>query len=177
MATINGVTIKNVKTFRGHEGEALAQGSVQLNGKRLGFWSQDSWGGFDQFDFDESILKDACKNFKDGFPKDYKYLAVCDEADVFLGDLLKLTDLEKQLKKYFKRGYKNAIVVSDGIRMSFMVTVFDHDDSTILGNYHKDIEKMKADMLKDARIDVVRPSDFNIKVDAKHKIPSFLMSK
>ena len=172
MATINGVTIKNLKTFRGHDGETLAQGSIYLNGKRLGFWSQDSWGGPDQFDFDESVLKDACKNFKDGFPKDYRYLEVCDEADVFLGDLLK-----KQLKSYFKKGYKNAVVVSDGIQMAFMVTTFNHDDPVVLGKYSKEVESMKADMLKDARVDVVRPSDFDITVDANHKVPAFLMSR
>lgn len=176
MATINGVTIKNLKTFRGHEGEAIAQGSIYLNGKRLGFWSQDSWGGPDQFDFDESVLKDACKNFKAGFPKDYKYLAVCDEVDVFLGDLLQLADLEKKLKGYFKKGYKNAVVVSDGIRMTFMVTTFNHDDPVVLGKYGKEVESMKADMLKDARVDVVRPGDFDIKVDANNKVPTFLMS-
>lgn len=40
MASINGVSIKAFKKFRGHEGEELYQGNVYYNGKKLGFWSQ-----------------------------------------------------------------------------------------------------------------------------------------
>ena len=176
MASINGVAIKNLKMFRGHEGEALAQGSIYLNGKRLGTWSQDSWGGPDQFDFDESILKEACINFKAGFPEDYRYREVCDEPDVFLGDLLKLVNLEKAFKGYFKRGYKTAIAVSDGFNMAFMATAFEHDDPVVLAKYSKEVEKMKSDMRRDARVDVIRPGDFDIKVDTDHTVPTLLMS-
>ena len=176
MATINNVTIKNLKSFRGHEGEVLAQGSIYLNNKRLGFWSQDSWGGPDQFDFDESVLKNACKNFKAGFPKDYKYVDLCDEADIFISYLLKLIELEKALKRFFKKGYKNAVMVSDGFDIAYMVTSFEHDDPVVLGKYSKEVERMKSDMREDAQVDVIRPDSFDIIIDAKHKVPTFLMS-
>lgn len=34
-----------VTNFRGHEGEPLVQGNLTLNGKKIGTWSEDSWGG------------------------------------------------------------------------------------------------------------------------------------
>ena len=37
--------IKNLKTFKGHEGEPCAQGSLQKNGKKVADWSDDDWGG------------------------------------------------------------------------------------------------------------------------------------
>lgn len=40
MASINGLTIKGLKQFVGHEGETLFQGNLYLNGDKIGFWSQ-----------------------------------------------------------------------------------------------------------------------------------------
>jgi len=177
MASINGVQIKNLKTFRGHEWEECAQGSVYLNGKKLGFWSQDSWGGPDSFDFDASVLDEARLNFKEGFPKDYKYIDVCDSLDVFMGELLKLTHLEKDLGKYFRKGWKNAVVVTDGIYQACLTTSYDHDDQFILDKCEDSIRKMKDGMLKDARAFVVRPGDFSIKVDTDHKAPELFFSR
>ena len=40
-----GYWIKNLKNFKGHEGEHLLQCSVYKDNKRIGFYSDDSWGG------------------------------------------------------------------------------------------------------------------------------------
>ena len=177
MASINGVTIKNYKNFKGHEWEDLAQGSIYLDGKRLGSWSQDSWGGPDNFDFDASNLNEACKNFKDGFPRDYKYIEVCDNVDVFLGELARLMDTEKHLKKFFKKGYKVAIVASNGWMASTLATPIDGSDTEILTKYAKDIEQMKSEMDGNVDISIFRPNSFDLIVDATHEVPTFLMSR
>ena len=39
MAEIFGVTIKNRKEFRGHEGEPCTQGNIYQNGKKIGYYS------------------------------------------------------------------------------------------------------------------------------------------
>ncbi len=44
MASIKGIEIKNVKTFRGHEYPTNYQGNIYFNGVKKGFWSQDGWG-------------------------------------------------------------------------------------------------------------------------------------
>lgn len=177
MASINGVAIKGYKTFKGHEWEDLAQGSIYLNGKRLGAWSQDSWGGPDTFSFDADILKEACKNFKAGFPKDYKYIDVCDEVDVFLGELVRLIDTEKHMNKFFKKGYKVAIVVSNGWYASTLATPTDGTDAELLTKYARDIEQMKAEMDGNVGISIYRPNSFDLTIDADHKAPSFFTLK
>lgn len=175
MASINGVTIKNLKTFRGHEWEEVAQGSIYLNGKRLGFWSQDSWGGPDTFDFDESILNEAVKNFKDGLPRDYKYLDIIDTT-IFIGELLRLIDTEKYLKKDFKKGYKVAIVVSNRYCASSLATMVDYDNTALLTKYAKDIEEMKSEF-RDADVHIFRPNDFDLTIDATHEAPTYFLTK
>lgn len=45
MAKIKGLEIKGVTKFKGHGGEPLTQGSIYLNGKRIGDYSDDYTGG------------------------------------------------------------------------------------------------------------------------------------
>ena len=56
MASIKGIELKNIKTFRGVEYPVNYQGNIYYNGKKLGFWSQDSWGGPDSYDFNTDEL-------------------------------------------------------------------------------------------------------------------------
>lgn len=39
------ITMRNVKTYRGHEGESLGQCDVYLDGKKAFFFGQGDWGG------------------------------------------------------------------------------------------------------------------------------------
>ena len=51
MVKVYDVTIKNLKSFKDHEGCEIAQGEIWKGKEHLGFWSQDSWGGEDIFEF------------------------------------------------------------------------------------------------------------------------------
>ena len=95
MASINGVEVKALKGFEGHEGYCF-QGNIYKDGKKLGFWSQDSWGGCDRFDFDESILDEACKDFANGFPDDTPHRDIYEEKEVFMGAVLDLKLCEQE---------------------------------------------------------------------------------
>ena len=44
MASINGITLKAVKRFRGHDGEPCYQGNVYIGTKKIGFWGGDKEG-------------------------------------------------------------------------------------------------------------------------------------
>ena len=63
MARINGICVKDLNRFYGHEGELLWQGNVYLDQKKICFWSQDSHGGPDHFTFeseyDEQLFNQA----------------------------------------------------------------------------------------------------------------------
>lgn len=66
MAKIKGIELRNIKDFRGHEGEDLTQGDIYYKGKKVGYYSQDAWGGMDIFDLDwQNLSKDLMKEIKD----------------------------------------------------------------------------------------------------------------
>lgn len=105
MASINGVTIKSLKFFSGHEGEPLSQGTIYLNNKKLGFWSQDSHGGIcDNFDFDDGLLVNPTLMWKHEL-KDYAYYQYLG-IEHLLYVLVGLLDLEKNIKSQLKKGHK-----------------------------------------------------------------------
>lgn len=109
MAMIYGVTVKGLKVFRDHEGAPCCQGNVYLNNKKLGFWSQDSWGGPDQIDFDSKLLQPAVDAYKAaGFVED-RYMDVFN-AECLLGALADLMDMEKKFKSGIKRGYSTLVM-------------------------------------------------------------------
>lgn len=64
MVKVYDVTIKNLKSFKDHEGCEIAQGEIWKGKEHLGFWSQDSWGGEDIFEFPEEKLADEVAKFK-----------------------------------------------------------------------------------------------------------------
>ena len=176
MASINGVEVKNLKKFVGHEGEC-EQGNVYLNGKKLGFWSQDSWGGPDMFEFDESALNKACSDFKDGFPDSYKYKDICDSKEVFMGYVTELKDIEGYLKKDYKKGCKTTVLVTDGYHMSWTSFVQDLSEEEVLRQYSAGIEKLKAKMFKNVepRVKVFKPDSFDVVIDKEHPAEDFYL--
>ena len=111
MASINGVEIKNVRYSKDHMGYTMAQGTVYLNGKKLGGWSQDPWGGSGLYEFDKTLLTRATDQ--------YRYSGVIDEGleplfneDDLLAIIVGLKDDETKYKKGIKKGY-NAYIVCD----------------------------------------------------------------
>lgn len=124
MASINSVTIKSLNGFIGMEGEAW-QGNVYIDGKKAGFWSQDTNGAIcDTFDFDTSALsKKASEWYAKNPPVDTiaVYRAGKDHVDManlprkapsndillecFMDDLLNLSLHEKDYKKNVRKGY------------------------------------------------------------------------
>jgi hypothetical protein len=132
MASIKGIELKNVKDFRGHEGEDLVQGDVYYKGKKVGYYSQDAWGGMDIFDLDWQNLpkelmqeiKDITDNYIGGklfkklddlYDKTYKISFVHPEHkgyEYLFEDLLELLDHEKLYKKYSETwGVKTIYIV------------------------------------------------------------------
>lgn len=123
MATINGIMIKSLKQFRGHEQEVLFQGNLYLNGKKLGFWSQDSHCGPDSFQLEGGlkqvrVLDDLIKGMypekavnmgSEENPVIIKY-----GLEYLLVDLIALMGDEKKFKGAMKDGYAGILVATDG---------------------------------------------------------------
>ncbi|MBP3708293.1 MAG: hypothetical protein J6J36_06775 [Clostridia bacterium] len=126
MASIKGITIKNIVDFKGHEGESLTQCDVYYKGKKVAFFSQDSWGGEDRLDFDyklsfekrqelERLFKEKAQEFLNDrltkgerveFYQDHKEMY---DVGTMILDLAELKDIEKMYKKILKQG-KNCLL-------------------------------------------------------------------
>lgn len=108
MASLNGVTIKNLKQFMSHEGP-MWQGNIYLGNKKIGFWSNDSHGGPDEFFMESkySGLK-LMKEFARLKPE-CEYIP----EEIFMEELLELILREKEYKKMVKRGFEAVLFISD----------------------------------------------------------------
>lgn len=129
MAKIKGIELKNVKDFRGHEGEDLVQGDVYYKGKKVGFYSQDAWGGMDNFNLDYNLDKTLRKEitditdsyiggvlFKkidDLYNEKYKVNFHYEQKgyEYLFMDLLQLLEHEKWYKKFSKKWNQNTIYI------------------------------------------------------------------
>lgn len=135
MAKIYGIELKNIKNFVGHEGLAF-QANVYLNGKKVGFYSQDGWGGSGWLEADkenrEKITDVINKYYKDNpqidsfkvfqmTPDEFrrnrdkgtlpKATTTFEPIDTFMWELHELKTTESEWKKGVKQGYKAIVVV------------------------------------------------------------------
>ena len=139
MASINGIEIKNIKTFRGREYPTNYQGNIYFKGKKLGFWSQDGNGGCDYFDRSvETTLTPIAKEY---YNRDTDASGI--ELELLLDEILNLKDYEKTFKKIIKDGYKALIVCTDKVQSMMIKEPKITDKETILNdnqikNYIKD---------------------------------------
>lgn len=110
MASINGVEIKNLKRLTNAYGDGYYTGTIYLNGRKLGFWSQDPKGeGSDTFDFQKTPLNEAFYRWK-SYLKDTQYYRFL-EISQFMLDVLYYTLTERFYKSEVKKGYKYFYVI------------------------------------------------------------------
>lgn len=173
MANINGITMKTFTTYRGHEGESLAQATIYAGTKKLGFWSQDSWGGGDNYDGKEmyETIKTASTKFKGGIPKTAKYYDVLGDADCFMDVLLRLCEDEKEYKRNAKKGYDRLMVITDGYNCIKYGCRGVNTAEEFEKRWADVVTKAKKQMYKNETIKTymfTSLDDFNITVDKKH---------
>lgn len=150
MARLMGVEIKNLKKFKGVEYPDNYQGDIYLDGKKQGFWSQDSWGGPDRFDFNEEEIQKTAKEWNKKTNSGY------DDIEVFMDELLHFTQIEKDVKKYFNKGYKTMVVMKSGVADSFVALPELTDEESAIKECKKEIEKFKDFAKKYHHYDAVR---------------------
>ena len=108
-----------IKTFRGHDGETCMQGTILRNGKKVGEWSEDAWGGPHRIDFKNAADDKAFKATANAHPTAVEFAAEMlakhgkqdtnDHADLVLSSIAQ--DIEQQAQ--FKRWCKTKIVIKD----------------------------------------------------------------
>jgi hypothetical protein len=106
--------IKNYKTFKGHEGEPCAQGSMHGSKGKVAEWSDDSWGGPMRIDFthkeDEKAFLEWAKTqvvqYKDynGAPYDAASMTDWDIIETVVASMSYAHAEQRQLEKFAKKG-------------------------------------------------------------------------
>lgn len=182
MASINGITVKALKQFRGHEGEPLYQGNVYLGNKKIGFWSQDSHGGYDNIYLDEPYkvrkleerVRELNRAKEETFSREDGSTYTIDYSlDILFGELMVLCDDEKAFKDAIKNGYAGVLLVTDGYHVfgwNLSKETTNLSDQAILTKFLKSIEdgKKKNSFFKEDRfvkhdIKIYRSlNDFNV---------------
>ena len=149
MASINGISLRNLKTFEGRHGIPLAKGDVYYKGKKLGSWSQDYSGGEDDYGFSESLLDDVMKKYR--LAKGNRFASL----GLLLEELFNLTETEKVFKKAVKDGFQSMVVIS--MPWEDRITKCRTDDKE-LALY------MVKDQIEAAKAEVSSPDDVTVKV-------------
>lgn len=167
MASINGLKIKNVKTWEGREGEAN-QGDVYLGDEKICFWSQDGNGGIDTYHFEKmysenkfnAIIKELYKDK----PIIYKDMKTNYDADLLMGDILNLDDLE-QIFLSNNRDYKGIMVISNLFYRNIVPlgkNECDLSDSKLKEIYRSSIDSFSNYYHLETTVDIFRSiKDFN----------------
>ena len=88
--TMKGITLKGLKTFKGHEGEPCIQGNIYMDGKKIGWFSDDSRGGPRQYHIDakkEKEFNDRTEDYEETYKvggKEFTFKG----TDIFITELI-----------------------------------------------------------------------------------------
>ena len=140
--SIKGFELRNVKHFLGHEQEDCYQGYIYYKGKKVGYYSDDSWGGSAIIDFDnieyDKLFRDKAKEYlEERYAKD-KMLH--DFYDMFFTDLLQLISAHNDFIKAKRDGYQLMAILSiDGAWVSEQCISFANEESL---KYYASKEKL-----------------------------------
>lgn len=173
MATINGITVKSFKSFSGIEYPSIREANVWKDGKKIGTYREDEWGGPSHFTNGlNAIIKPSAIQYQSGCKESWKKALECD-SDVFMGHLLELVGHEKTFKKFQKQGCP--------------ATLFAQDNSTTYAwglrkplDMSKPLPKQIEEVIKKhfkgkyCVWQFADENDFNITVDEKHPVPNYL---
>jgi hypothetical protein len=150
MASINGYQLKSVKSYRGHDGDTLIQGSLYKDGKKVGFYSDGDWGGENTYEFNGSVsMKEQCKIER--------------EFDRLVNDWLVLWETEKYYKQCLKKGYDAVVLINEGWKSKMMAyrKSSEHQREEVLATLR---EEMKKDDVKISFFKKLADFDTNNKI-------------
>ena len=101
-ASIRGLEIRNMRRFLGHEQEELYQGNIYYKGKKVGWYSDDAWGGCSIIDVQKAhreIIENIAKVY---LAKKYPKEEFLWSADILFGEIIELTLNAKFFEKQQK---------------------------------------------------------------------------
>ena len=149
MASINGISLRNAKTFEGRHEIPLAKGDVYYKGKKLGSWSQDYSGGEDDYGFSEHLLDDELKKYREA--KGCRFAGL----GLLLEELFNLQDIEKAFKTAQKEGFSSIVVISTPWNDTILKCRTDEKDLALY---------IAKNTIEEIKKKVKKPEDLNVVV-------------
>ncbi|USK62248.1 hypothetical protein [Peribacillus asahii] len=104
MASINGLEVKGVKYFPDHDGALIPYGNLYLNGKKVGSFRDDSWGGPMQYDHThKTITEDEILKVCEKIYARFNWHEFYHDFPLLIHHLIGFKELESQFKKALKQ--------------------------------------------------------------------------
>lgn len=164
-------TIKNYKTFKGHEGEPCAQGTLHGPTGKVADWSDDSWGGPMSISFTsaahEASFIDWAKTELprrkdyDGKPHDPATMTPGEIVETMVAAMSYQVEEERELAKHAKKGiayYRADASAPDGKALYVVKLPYTAKNVAALRAEHPVIEivneRLKMPLLDDATADL-----------------------
>lgn len=167
MAQINGLHVKKLKKFAGHEGEPCYQGDLYLGKTKIGFWSQDSWGanvnnvymeeGFSETALNKRICALNQDKTKHGISISGKPWTIEYDLTHLMSDYLTLVEDEKLFKKITKKGFSAILLITDGYHLTYYSLPENYamlTDEQLKEQLKEEIENAKKGMFQNEEIEV-----------------------
>lgn len=158
MATINNLTIKNLKEMEDHEGNCISTGCVYIGTKKILSWTDDFMGGAPRVYMQPEYSEIKLEKLIDELNRDKAHHGVRDDGSEFtveycleflIADLINLKEDEKVFNKTVKKENRiGVIIVSDGYHQFHYELSNDlakHSKEKILEIYMPYIEKAKTE--------------------------------
>lgn len=164
MASINGISVRKLTHFLGHEGEDLYQGTLYLGNKKLGFWSQDSWGGPDRVNLDNKYSAGLLNAAITALNPDKaihgsahgKGYTVPYDLELLLDDYLALNQDEKAFQQALRSGYSGVLIASDGYHQAIWSLPASYTQLS-----DDDLQKQLAAQIETARSSFLKETPYN----------------
>lgn len=176
MATINGITIKSYKTFSGIEYPTIRECNVWKDGKKIGTFREDEWGGENHMTEGlKELVKPSALQYqtgcKDNWRKEFE-----NSSDSFICHVLDLAEYEKIYKSICKKGFPVTIILGNSfkyIAYRFLKPI-DIDNESNLPKIIKDDIKKEFKEGNHWLAMFTSENDFNITVDKNNPVPNYL---
>lgn len=169
MASINGVSVKHVSFDKDEDGCIVYSGLVYVDGKKAGHMEQDKFGGPNHYDIPNGCferIKERAADFAHALP-DNEDVLIWSDPDVFLHEIILLSQTEILYEKYVKKGFPILLTVQDGVHTALWPIL--KEQQVTKDDVEKMFEKMYANVTP--QYGVWKSSkDFEIIADANHPI-------
>lgn len=111
MASISGITLKNVKDFEDHEGFLIHSGTICMDGKEIGSWADNYMAGPPEYRIKDADWKEIVKRADEFYNNFENSNAYKGDPEILISVLINLMEQEKMFDRCKADGYDTMIII------------------------------------------------------------------